>query len=110
MTSIWSYTDLQGRELDYADEYYMDRISVDHITAQTIARSLSSYRASDTLFVLLKRSTDYNAHSLFREHQYHCLADSGVCESAPQKLILVYHHVPDNPWFYKPNAIRIVNY
>lgn len=95
--------DLQGRELDYADEYYMDRISADHITHTDDIQVIEQLsRQPIPLFVLLKRS-DYNTHSLFREHQYHYwLTPVYANQLYPQKLILVYHHVPDNPWFIKP--------
>ncbi|MDY0096434.1 MAG: hypothetical protein RBT80_27370, partial [Candidatus Vecturithrix sp.] len=78
-------------------------ISADNITHTDDIQVIEQLsRQPITLFVLLKRS-DYNTHSLFREHQYHYwLTPVYANQLYPQKLILVYHHVPDNPWFIKP--------
>jgi hypothetical protein len=111
MTStIWSYM-TAGSRIRLRRGILYGSNSADHITHTDDIRSLSKLsRQPIPLFVLLKRS-DYNTHSLFRELQYHYwLTPVYANQLYPQKLILVYHHVPDNPWFIKPNAIRIVNY
>lgn len=94
--------DLQVRELDYADAYYLDRVPADHIIHTDDIRVIEQLsRQHIPLFVLLKRAA-YDTHSLFREHRYHYpLAPVYANVRYPQKLVLVYNHVPDNPWFIK---------
>lgn len=95
---------IQLQDLDYADSYYLDRIPDDRILRTDdirVIEHLSHQKVS--FFVLLKRS-DYDTYPLFQEHLYHYwLAPIYANTLYPQKVILVYHHIPENEDLFNMN-------
>ncbi len=94
------FYDIAIHELDYADSYYLDRIPEECIIHTNDIRAIEQFvQQPRPAFLLLKRS-DYDTHPVFQEHLSHFwLAPVYANELYPQKLILVYNHIPESQWF-----------
>ncbi len=88
-------------EIDNADLYYLDRVEKHLHYTDDVEFLQHAASQKNPLFIILNRK-EYDTHAFFQDHLFHYwLAPVYATQLYPQKVILVYNHIPDNPWFIK---------
>lgn len=87
-------------DFDYADRYYIERIEQEKsLWVESLDGIQELSRRQMPLFLMI-RADDYMTQPFFQEDQYNFWVNRVYyTKRYPSRVVLVYNHKPDSPWF-----------